>query len=158
MTPSTHRAQVFIIGAGPVGLTLAMDLARRGVDVLVAELRRHGEAPVVKCNHVSARSMEVLRRLCVAQAEIQARGAGGIGRLGTAEFGELRPRARVQDGLRLGGAEERNRGQGGQDEQTVHTAVSSQDQAGSARESRQRCQPLARNSQAGQVPQPWPQA
>jgi 2-polyprenyl-6-methoxyphenol hydroxylase-like FAD-dependent oxidoreductase len=68
MTPSTHQAQVFIIGAGPVGLTLAMDLAQRGVDVLVAELRHRGEAPVVKCNHVSARSMEVFRRLGVSKA------------------------------------------------------------------------------------------
>lgn len=68
MTTTAHHAQVFIIGAGPVGLTLAMDLARRGVDVLVAELRHRGEAPVVKCNHVSARSMEIFRRLGVAQA------------------------------------------------------------------------------------------
>ncbi len=68
MNAPTYQAQVFIIGAGPVGLTLAMDLARRGVDVLVAELRHRGEAPVVKCNHVSARSMEVFRRLGVARA------------------------------------------------------------------------------------------
>lgn len=65
---STHHAQVLIIGAGPVGLTLAMDLARRGVDVLMAETRRRGEPPNVKSNHVSARSMEVFRRLGVATA------------------------------------------------------------------------------------------
>ena len=29
-----------IVGAGPVGLTLAMDLASRGIDVTVAEVRR----------------------------------------------------------------------------------------------------------------------
>lgn len=61
-------AQVLIVGAGPVGLVLAMDLARRGVDVLVAETRHRGEPPNVKCNHVSARSMEVFRRLGVARA------------------------------------------------------------------------------------------
>ena len=58
---------VLIAGGGPVGLTLAMDLAWRGIPVIVAELRRRGEAPSVKCNHVSARSMEVFRRLGVAQ-------------------------------------------------------------------------------------------
>ncbi len=58
--------QVLIIGGGPVGLTLAMDLAQRGIQVLVAELRHRGEAPPVKCNHISARSMEVFRRLGVA--------------------------------------------------------------------------------------------
>lgn len=62
------RADVLIVGAGPVGLTLAMDLSRRGVSVLVAETRHRGEPPNVKCNHVSARSMEVFRFLGVAQA------------------------------------------------------------------------------------------
>jgi len=57
------QTQVLIVGAGPVGLTAAMDLASRGIDVVVAEIRRAGEPPNVKCNHVSARSMEVFRRL-----------------------------------------------------------------------------------------------
>lgn len=64
----TLQAQVLIVGAGPVGLTLAMDLAQRGIEVLVAEIRHRGEPPNVKCNHVSARSMEIFRRLGVAQA------------------------------------------------------------------------------------------
>lgn len=59
-------AQVLIVGAGPVGLTLAIDLAQRGIDVLVVETRHRGEAPNVKCNHVSARSMEIFRRLGLA--------------------------------------------------------------------------------------------
>jgi 2-polyprenyl-6-methoxyphenol hydroxylase-like FAD-dependent oxidoreductase len=62
------EAQVLIVGAGPVGLTLAIDLAQRGIDVLVTEIRHRGEPPNVKCNHVAARSMEVFRRLGVAQA------------------------------------------------------------------------------------------
>ncbi len=61
-----QRTQVLIVGAGPVGLTLAIDLARRGIDVLIAEIRYQGEPPNVKCNHVSARSMEIFRRLGVA--------------------------------------------------------------------------------------------
>ena len=64
----TLETSVLVIGAGPVGLTLAMDLARRGVSVLVVEIRHRGEPPNVKCNHVSARSMEIFRRLGVAEA------------------------------------------------------------------------------------------
>jgi len=66
-------AQVLIIGAGPVGLTMAMDLAQRGVPVTVLEQRRFGEPPSVKCNHVSSRTMEQFRRLGVAA---KLRGAG----------------------------------------------------------------------------------
>ncbi len=62
----TLQAQVLIVGAGPVGLTLAMDLASRGISVLMVETRFRGEPPNVKCNHVSARSMEIFRRLGVA--------------------------------------------------------------------------------------------
>lgn len=58
--------QILVVGAGPVGLTLALDLASRGVEVLVMETRERGEPPSVKCNHVSARTMEIFRRLGVA--------------------------------------------------------------------------------------------
>jgi len=57
---------VLIVGGGPVGLTLAMDLAWRGIEVVVAESRARGAPPPPKCNHVSARSMEIFRRLGVA--------------------------------------------------------------------------------------------
>jgi 2-polyprenyl-6-methoxyphenol hydroxylase-like FAD-dependent oxidoreductase len=60
------NSDVLVVGAGPVGLTLAMDLAQRGVKVLVVEVRKFAEPPNVKCNHVSARSMEHFRRLGVA--------------------------------------------------------------------------------------------
>jgi 2-polyprenyl-6-methoxyphenol hydroxylase-like FAD-dependent oxidoreductase len=65
--PRTLQTKVLIVGAGPVGLTLALDLASRGIDVVVAELREAGEPPSVKCNHVSARSMEIFRRLGIAK-------------------------------------------------------------------------------------------
>src|SRR5262249_23967125 len=64
---------VLIVGAGPVGLTLALDLAWRGIHVTVVELRHAGEPPSVKCNQVSARSMEIFRRLGLA-ATIRAAG------------------------------------------------------------------------------------
>lgn len=60
------QTQVLIVGAGPVGLTAAMDLASRGIDVVVAEIRHAGDPPSVRCNHVSARSMEIFRRLGIA--------------------------------------------------------------------------------------------
>jgi 2-polyprenyl-6-methoxyphenol hydroxylase-like FAD-dependent oxidoreductase len=60
--------QVLIVGGGPVGLTLGMDLGQRGVKLVIAELRHRAEPPPVKCNHVSARSMEIFRRLGVAKA------------------------------------------------------------------------------------------
>ncbi len=60
------EADVLVVGAGPVGLTLAMDLQARGAKVAIAEIRRYAEPPEVKCNHVSARTMERLRRLGVA--------------------------------------------------------------------------------------------
>jgi 2-polyprenyl-6-methoxyphenol hydroxylase-like FAD-dependent oxidoreductase len=62
------QIDVLVAGGGPVGLTLAMNLARHGVRVVVAEARAAGQAPEPKCNHVSARSMEVFRRLGVAGA------------------------------------------------------------------------------------------
>jgi 2-polyprenyl-6-methoxyphenol hydroxylase-like FAD-dependent oxidoreductase len=56
-------AEVLVVGGGPVGLSLAMDLAKRGIRILLAETRAAGEPPSVKCNHVSARTMEIFRRL-----------------------------------------------------------------------------------------------
>jgi 2-polyprenyl-6-methoxyphenol hydroxylase-like FAD-dependent oxidoreductase len=63
-----YHAEVVIIGGGPVGLCLAMDLAQRGVDCLVIERRSACEPTSVKCNHVSSRTMETFRRLGFATA------------------------------------------------------------------------------------------
>src|SRR5262249_23757287 len=62
------ETEVLIVGAGPVGLTLALDLAWRGIEVTVVELRHAGEPPRIRSNHVSARSMEIFRRLGVANS------------------------------------------------------------------------------------------
>jgi 2-polyprenyl-6-methoxyphenol hydroxylase-like FAD-dependent oxidoreductase len=61
------EADVLIAGAGPVGLTLAIDLAWRGIHVTVVETRPPAALPEPKCNHVAARTMEIFRRLGVAE-------------------------------------------------------------------------------------------
>ena len=66
------NTQVLIVGGGPVGLTLAIDLAQRGIQVTVAETRAGGEPPSVRCNHVAARTMEIFRRLGLVRAVREA--------------------------------------------------------------------------------------
>ncbi|MET8005281.1 FAD-dependent monooxygenase [Nonomuraea glycinis] len=59
------RVGVLVVGAGPTGLTLAIDLARRGVACHVVEAtEERGVNP--RCNTTSARSMEIFRRLGLA--------------------------------------------------------------------------------------------
>ena len=62
-----NPCDVLIVGAGPVGLTLAIDLAWRGIDVTLVETRAPAAPPEPKCNHVAARTMEIFRRLGVAK-------------------------------------------------------------------------------------------
>jgi 2-polyprenyl-6-methoxyphenol hydroxylase-like FAD-dependent oxidoreductase len=64
--PEMTEPEVLIVGAGPVGLTLAIDLAWRGIEVTVVETRARAAPPEPKCNHVAARTMEIFRRLGVA--------------------------------------------------------------------------------------------
>jgi len=68
------EAQVLIVGAGPVGMTLALDLAWRGIYVAIVETRAAREQPSVKCNHISARTMETFRRLGFADEMRDKRG------------------------------------------------------------------------------------
>lgn len=58
---------VLIAGGGPVGLTAALDLASRGVKAVLIEQLAVGETQHVKSNHVSSRSMEIFRRLGLAE-------------------------------------------------------------------------------------------
>src|SRR5215475_3955679 len=64
--------QILIVGAGPVGLTLAVDLGLRGVRCTLIEQK---EAPqfLPKMERVNARSMEIFRRMGLA-GKIRAAG------------------------------------------------------------------------------------
>ncbi len=61
-----------IVGAGPVGLTLALDLGRRGVRCRIVE-RNETSIQLPKMERCNARTMEIYRRLGVAE---QIRDAG----------------------------------------------------------------------------------
>ncbi len=65
MTPALDT-DVVIVGAGPVGMTLALCLAQRRIRSTLVEIKAADAPTEVKCNHISARSMEVFRRLGVA--------------------------------------------------------------------------------------------
>jgi 2-polyprenyl-6-methoxyphenol hydroxylase-like FAD-dependent oxidoreductase len=67
------RAAIVVAGAGPVGTCVAIEAARRGVDVIVIEPRAAGEPPSAKCNTVAARTLETFRRFGIAD---QVRAAG----------------------------------------------------------------------------------
>jgi 2-polyprenyl-6-methoxyphenol hydroxylase-like FAD-dependent oxidoreductase len=58
--------QVLVVGAGPVGLTLAVDLGKKGVRCMLIEQK---EAPqfLPKMERCNARTMEIYRRLGLAQ-------------------------------------------------------------------------------------------
>lgn len=64
--------RVLIIGGGPAGLTLAIELGRRGVPVLLID-DKPGVTTLPAANATQARSMEHFRRLGLAEA-IRARG------------------------------------------------------------------------------------
>jgi 2-polyprenyl-6-methoxyphenol hydroxylase-like FAD-dependent oxidoreductase len=58
--------QVLIVGAGPVGLTLAVDLGKRGIRCTLIELK---EAPAFlpKMERCNARTMELYRRMGISE-------------------------------------------------------------------------------------------
>jgi 2-polyprenyl-6-methoxyphenol hydroxylase-like FAD-dependent oxidoreductase len=69
-TLKTEATHVLIAGGGPIGLTAAIALGRRGVPAILVNERLE-TATHPKCNNTNARTMEHLRRLGVAD-DIQA--------------------------------------------------------------------------------------
>lgn len=65
-------SDVLIVGAGPTGLTLAIDLGRRGVRCILVE-QKEEPAFLPKMERVNARSMEIYRRMGSAE-KIRAAG------------------------------------------------------------------------------------
>ena len=65
-------SDVLIVGAGPTGLTLAIDLGRRGVRCTLVE-QKEEPAFLPKMERVNARSMEIYRRMGLAE-KIRAAG------------------------------------------------------------------------------------
>jgi 2-polyprenyl-6-methoxyphenol hydroxylase-like FAD-dependent oxidoreductase len=63
---SIEHVPVLIVGGGPVGLALSIELAWRGISNMLVE-RRDGSIPLPKMNAVNARSMEVCRRWGIAE-------------------------------------------------------------------------------------------
>jgi 2-polyprenyl-6-methoxyphenol hydroxylase-like FAD-dependent oxidoreductase len=56
------ETQVVVVGAGPVGTALAVDLALAGIEVIVLEARSEGQRPHPGTNLTNIRSMEHMRR------------------------------------------------------------------------------------------------
>jgi 2-polyprenyl-6-methoxyphenol hydroxylase-like FAD-dependent oxidoreductase len=63
---SLTETQVLIVGAGPVGLTLALDLGQRGVRCTLIE-RSETSIQLPKMERCNARTMEIYRRLGIAE-------------------------------------------------------------------------------------------
>jgi len=59
------NTDVLIVGAGPVGLSLAVDLGRRGVRCILVE-RKAGPEFLPKMERCNARTMEIFRRMGIA--------------------------------------------------------------------------------------------
>ena len=66
------NTDVLIVGAGPTGLTLAIDLGKRGVRCTLIE-QKPQPAFLPKMERINARSMEIYRRLGLSQ-KIRASG------------------------------------------------------------------------------------
>ena len=69
------KTQVLIVGGGPVGLTLAIDLGQRGVGCVLVEQKQE-PAFLPKMERCNARTMEIYRRMGLADA-IRAAGLRG---------------------------------------------------------------------------------
>jgi len=66
MEEAALHTQVLVVGAGPVGLTLAVDLGQRGVRCVLVE-RKDAPQFLPKMERCNARTMEIYRRMGLAE-------------------------------------------------------------------------------------------
>ena len=62
MSGEHYDFDVIVAGAGPVGLTMIIDLGRRGISTMIME-RDPTTAPWPKMDRSNARTMEIFRRM-----------------------------------------------------------------------------------------------
>jgi len=70
----SRRTPVLIVGAGPAGLTAALDLALRGIDVMIIERSPHASS-ASRAKGIQPRTLEVLDALGVADEVLICGGA-----------------------------------------------------------------------------------
>jgi 2-polyprenyl-6-methoxyphenol hydroxylase-like FAD-dependent oxidoreductase len=88
VTAAEHRASVVIVGGGPVGMGLAIDLGLRGINCIVVE-RHHDPQPIPKGQNLTQRTLEHFH-FWGAEAQLRAArtiprdyGIGGMTSYGT---------------------------------------------------------------------------
>ncbi len=67
------RTEVLIVGAGPVGLAMALMLEKLGIDCMIVE-RREGLHDSPQAHVISSRSLEICRALGIDDATIRSAG------------------------------------------------------------------------------------
>ena len=97
-----HEHRVLVVGAGPVGLTVALELRRRGVDVTVVD-RLARPAPYAKAVGIQPRTLEVWDAMGVLRQALDAAvHDAGPARLRQRRAGRpARPRAAARRAVRL---------------------------------------------------------
>lgn len=87
-TSAEYHASVVIVGGGPVGIGLAVDLGQRGIDCIVVE-RHHDPQPIPKGQNLTQRTLEHFyfwgaeRQLRAARTIPREYGIGGMTSYGT---------------------------------------------------------------------------
>src|SRR5690349_1500482 len=67
---ATMKTDVLIVGAGPTGLALAVQLIRHGVDFVIMD-KREGTTPFSKAIGVQARTLEIYQQIDLAEQLIK---------------------------------------------------------------------------------------